>query len=86
MNNNKVLHKPDPFVIVEVAGGNIQNITNPYHVPVRIVNWDELNAQGIHCPVCDSTIIAAAGTAKEARFICGNEHEFIWQDAQAVAV
>ncbi len=78
MNNSK--HR-EPFVIIEVLGGVVSNIINPYRVPVRVVNWD--NLEGIQCPECGSTMIATAATARENRFICGNEHEFIVDESGA---
>jgi hypothetical protein len=74
-----------PFkVIVEVGGtgqsGMVTNIIAPDDVEVIVVDWDNLNVEGIACPRCFGNDINVDASGDGDAFICnGCNYPFVWQ-------
>jgi len=57
-------------IIIEIRGGSFEAVT-PVNAKVRIVDWDNLNREGISCPRCGDTTIHADMSTLGEWFICG---------------
>jgi hypothetical protein len=66
----------EQLVIIEVGGaaggGNAVATHQDAGVQIRIVDWDNLESEGIECPECGGHDLEAA-TTPESRFVCQND-------------
>jgi hypothetical protein len=70
------------IVAIYVSGGVIQDTSvYPAETPIaiKIVNWDDLNEEGIACPSCGGNDLMADPETDQNDFVClGCDTKFEW--------
>lgn len=76
-----------PLVVIEVLGGIVDNVVlnNGEDLRLRVVDWDDLEDEGLRCPKCRSTNLRADLSTQDDYFFCNKcRTRFLW-DASEVA-